>query len=62
MAPAPAAYPEGWYPGYWAGRWADLAGQYYGRAIPYNMYANFVNTNTGFSLPYAPLPGITGGL
>eukprot|EP00216_Chloropicon_sp_CCMP2111_P000997 CAMPEP_0198246692 /NCGR_PEP_ID=MMETSP1446-20131203/46100_1 /TAXON_ID=1461542 ORGANISM="Unidentified sp, Strain CCMP2111" /NCGR_SAMPLE_ID=MMETSP1446 /ASSEMBLY_ACC=CAM_ASM_001112 /LENGTH=99 /DNA_ID=CAMNT_0043931015 /DNA_START=508 /DNA_END=807 /DNA_ORIENTATION=+ len=39
-----------WQPGYWAGL--------YSQAIPYDMYASWVNGNTPWNLPYIGLPGL----
>ncbi len=70
-APAAPAIPGmGWYPGQFAGQFAGLGAQYYNpqfwtslysQAIPYDMYANWVNGNTDFNLPLINLPGLPQG-
>jgi len=68
-APAAPAMPGmmgGWYPG----QFAAIGAQYYNpqfwtnlysQAVPYDIYANWVNSNTDFNLPLISLPGLPQG-
>lgn len=65
-AAAPAVPPMGWYPGQFAGQFGQFYNpqywqQLYGQVIPYDIYANWVNSNTAFNLPVITgLPGLPG--
>merc|ERR1712188_8567 len=58
---AAAAVPATWYPGQFAGQYFNPSywTNFYSQAVPYDLYANWVNTNTGFNLPViSGLPGL----
>merc|ERR1712144_97069 len=58
---AAAAVPATWYPGQFAGQYLSPSywTNFYSQAVPYDLYANWVNTNTGFNLPViSGLPGL----